>query len=85
MQTIIVDFLKHFCPKVLYGTSDGRIGLVQLTRQGPNSQWLLEGGMGSGSGAAVQCLDNFDITGDGVRDLLVGRHDGSIEVQIQPF
>ena len=24
--------------QVLYGTSDGKIGLVQLTRQGPNSQ-----------------------------------------------
>ena len=32
------------------------------------------------SSAPVQCLDNFDITGDGVRDLLVGRHDGGIEV-----
>jgi Bardet-Biedl syndrome 7 protein len=28
----------------------------------------------------VQCLDNFDITGDGVRDLIVARHDGNIEV-----
>lgn len=25
-------------------------------------------------------MDNYDITGDGVRDLIVGRHDGNIEV-----
>ena len=25
-------------------------------------------------------MDNFDITGDGVRDLIVGRHDGNVEV-----
>ena len=28
----------------------------------------------------VLCLDNYDITGDGVFDLLVGRDDGQIEV-----
>jgi Bardet-Biedl syndrome 7 protein len=28
----------------------------------------------------VNCLDNFDITNDGVMDLLVGREDGMIEV-----
>ena len=33
------------------------------------------------SGAGVQCLDNHDVTGDGVRDLIVARHDGTIEVQ----
>ena len=30
--------------------------------------------------AGVQCLDNYDVTGDGVRDLIVARHDGNIEV-----
>ena len=25
-------------------------------------------------------MDNYDITGDGVRDLIVGRHDGNVEV-----
>ena len=28
----------------------------------------------------VQCLDKFDITGDGVRDLIVASHDGNNEV-----
>ena len=33
-----------------------------------------------GGHAGVQCIDNFDITGDGVRDLVLARHDGNIEV-----
>lgn len=28
----------------------------------------------------VTCLDNFDITGDGVPELLVGRSDGAMEI-----
>lgn len=26
------------------------------------------------------CIDTFDITGDGVKDILVGRDDGTVEV-----
>ena len=63
--------------EVLYGTSDGKIGLIQLTHSGPQMHWLLEK---DGVHGAVQCLDNYDITGDGVKDLIVGKHDGSIEV-----
>ena len=49
--------------EVLYGTADGKIGLVQLNRQGPHTHWLLEpetaamnGGATSG---AVQVLKFF--------------------------
>ena len=64
--------------EVLYGTADGKIGLVQLTRNmGPNTRWLLEPETSSG---AVQSIDNYDITGDGIKDLIIGRHDGNIEV-----
>ena len=44
---------------------------------GPNTRWLLEPETSSG---AVQSIDNYDITGDGVKDLIIGRHDGNIEV-----
>ena len=44
---------------------------------GPNTRWLLEPDTSSGS---VQTIDNYDITGDGVKDLIIGRHDGNIEV-----
>ena len=64
--------------KVLYGTADGKIGLMTLGRAGPEAGWVMES---ERSGAGVQCLDNHDVTGDGVRDLIVARHDGTIEVQ----
>ena len=44
---------------------------------GPNTRWLLEPETSCG---AVQSIDNYDITGDGVKDLIVGRHDGNIEI-----
>ena len=37
---------------------------------GPNTRWLLEPDTSSG---AVQSIDNYDITGDGVKDLIIGR------------
>ena len=63
--------------EVLFGTSSGQIGSIQLNRYEPNTQWLLEK---EGVYSAVQCLDNYDVTGDGVKDLIVGRHDGSVEI-----
>ena len=48
-----------------------------MSLAGPQLHWLLEK---EGMYGAVQCLDNYDITGDGVKDLIVGKHDGSIEV-----
>ena len=44
---------------------------------GPATRWLLNPETTAG---AVQSLDNYDISGDGVKDLIVGRHDGGIEV-----
>jgi len=32
------------------------------------------------SAAGVLCMSNYDVTGDGVADLLVGRDDGQVEV-----
>ena len=37
---------------------------------GPNTRWLLEPDTSSG---AVQSIDNYDITGDGVKDLIIGK------------
>ena len=51
--------------------------LLHFRNLGPNTRWLLEPDTSSG---AVQSIDNYDITGDGVKDLIVGRHDGNIEV-----
>ncbi|XP_074649766.1 BBSome complex member BBS7-like [Tubulanus polymorphus] len=62
---------------VLYGTSDGKIGLVSINRETPEHRWELPNEKRNGG---VLCLDNFDITADGVKDLIVGRDDGLVEV-----
>ena len=63
--------------QVLYGTADGKVGLMTLGRGGPEAGWVMESDK---SYAGVQCLDNYDVTGDGVRDLILARHDGNIEI-----
>ncbi|KAK8730285.1 hypothetical protein OTU49_008194 [Cherax quadricarinatus] len=71
--------------KLLYGTSDGKVGLVQLGRGSAMHCWVCESGTTVSSNSTSQhggvtCMDHHDMTGDGVRDLIVGRDDGSIEV-----
>ena len=56
--------------QVLYGTADGKVGVVRLGRAGPETGWLLESNT---SQAGVDCMDNYDVTGDGVRDLILAR------------
>ncbi|XP_071787420.1 BBSome complex member BBS7-like [Asterias amurensis] len=63
--------------EVLYGTSDGKVGLVQLGRTTPNHKWEIPNEKRNGG---VLCMDNYDITADGIADLLVGRDDGLMEV-----
>lgn len=63
--------------EVLYGTSDGKIGLMEMGLEEPIPKWELPNEKRL---AGVNCLDSFDITNDGVLDLLVGREDGMIEV-----
>ena len=63
--------------EVLYGTSDGKIGLIELSFDEPVSKWehLNEKRL-----AGITSIDSFDITNDGILDLIVSREDGVIEV-----
>ncbi|XP_076319589.1 BBSome complex member BBS7-like isoform X2 [Tachypleus tridentatus] len=63
--------------EILYGTSDGKIGLVSLERFVPTHRWEIPNTKRSGG---VVCMDNYDITANGVKDLIVGRNDGVVEV-----
>ena len=45
----------------------------------PTNKWTLEPSRDS-SRAGVVCMDHFDMTGDGVRELIVGRDDGSVQI-----
>ncbi|KAK7486998.1 hypothetical protein BaRGS_00021814 [Batillaria attramentaria] len=63
--------------EVLYGTSDGRVGVVQIGKLAPTHRWEMPNEKRSGG---ILCMDNFDITSDGVLDLILGRDDGQVEV-----
>ncbi|XP_020863990.1 BBSome complex member BBS7 isoform X2 [Phascolarctos cinereus] len=62
---------------LLFGTSDGKLGIIQITTSNPVHKWELRNEKKRGG---VLCVDYFDIVGDGVKDLLVGRDDGVVEV-----
>ncbi|XP_071950481.1 BBSome complex member BBS7-like [Antedon mediterranea] len=63
--------------EVLYGTSDGKIGFVEIGREHPIHKWEISNDKRRGG---IQCIDTYDITADGVPDILVGRDDGQVEV-----
>ncbi|XP_023562208.1 Bardet-Biedl syndrome 7 protein isoform X3 [Octodon degus] len=62
---------------VLFGTSDGKLGLIQVTPSKPVHKWEIQNEKKRGG---ILCIDSFDIMGDGVKDVLVGRDDGMVEV-----
>lgn len=50
---------------------------MYLCRQQPIHRWELTNEKRNGG---VLCINNYDITADGVLDLIVGRDDGLVEV-----
>ncbi|XP_055938767.1 Bardet-Biedl syndrome 7 protein homolog isoform X3 [Argiope bruennichi] len=62
---------------LLYGTTDGKVGLVSVGRTACSHRWEIPNNKKHGG---VLSLDNYDITGDGIKDLIIGRSDGLIEV-----
>ncbi|XP_014451711.1 Bardet-Biedl syndrome 7 protein isoform X2 [Alligator mississippiensis] len=63
--------------EVLFGTSDGKLGLIQFSRSSPVHKWEIRNDKKRGG---ILCIDTFDIVGDGVKELLIGRDDGMLEV-----
>ncbi|XP_062380386.1 Bardet-Biedl syndrome 7 protein [Sardina pilchardus] len=63
--------------EVLYGTADGKLGLVKITESSPVSKWEINNDKRKGG---ILCIDTFDLVGDGVKEILVGRDDGTVEV-----
>lgn len=62
---------------IIYGTSDGKIGLVQIGSSAPEHIWEIPNDKQYGD---VLSLDTHDISNNGTSDLLVGRADGLVEV-----
>jgi len=63
--------------QVVYGTMDGKIGHVMLSEKQPVYKWELPNSKNLGG---ISCLSHYDVTGDGMDDLLIGREDGNVEV-----
>ncbi|KAA8588617.1 hypothetical protein FQN60_009962 [Etheostoma spectabile] len=63
--------------EILYGTTDGNIGLVQIGEGSAATKWEIDNNKKKGG---ILCIDTYDIMGDGVNDILVGRDDGTVEV-----
>jgi Bardet-Biedl syndrome 7 protein len=73
--------------EVLYGTSDGKCGLIELSLEEPIPKWELNNEKRLGG---ITCIDSFDVTNDGIMDLIITREDGVAEVYVydsndQPF
>ncbi|XP_044219978.1 Bardet-Biedl syndrome 7 protein isoform X1 [Thunnus albacares] len=63
--------------EILYGTTDGKIGLVQIGESSAATKWEIDNDKKKGG---ILCIDTYDIIGDGLNDILVGRDDGTVEV-----
>ncbi|KAK5896675.1 hypothetical protein CesoFtcFv8_009813 [Champsocephalus esox] len=63
--------------EILYGTTDGKIGLVHIGESSASTKWEIDNDKKKGG---ILCIDTYDIVDDGVNDLLVGRDDGTVEV-----
>lgn len=62
---------------IVYGTMDGKVGMVQLGSSAPEHVFELTNEKQSSD---VSSVDMFDVSNNGTQDLLVGRADGVIEV-----
>jgi len=68
--------------ELVYGTENGIVGQLLLDIDEMRRGWVIDPiveGRRTKSGG-VQCVSSHDITRDGVKDLMVGRDDGGVEV-----
>jgi Bardet-Biedl syndrome 7 protein len=63
--------------EIIYGTEDGRVGQLLLDPTAARRGWTLEN---KTQMSGVNCMHSYDITHDGVSDIVVGRDDGTIQV-----
>uniref|UniRef100_A0A3B4ESP1 Bardet-Biedl syndrome 7 n=1 Tax=Pundamilia nyererei TaxID=303518 RepID=A0A3B4ESP1_9CICH len=73
----VLELYKEQGEEILFGTTDGKIGLVEIGELSAATKWEIDNDKKKGG---ILCIDNYDIIGDGVNDILVGRDDGTVEV-----
>ncbi|XP_050308096.1 Bardet-Biedl syndrome 7 protein homolog isoform X2 [Anthonomus grandis grandis] len=62
---------------VLFGTVDGRVGILDIESLQDFQRWLLSD---EENNCSVLCMDSYDMTGNGTKNLILGRQNGRIEI-----
>ncbi|XP_029703539.1 BBSome complex member BBS7 isoform X2 [Takifugu rubripes] len=73
----VLELYNRNGEEIVYGTTDGKVGLVQIGEQSATAKWEIDNVKKKGG---ILCIDTYDIIGDGVNDVLVGRDNGTVEV-----
>uniref|UniRef100_A0A1Y1NII9 Uncharacterized protein n=2 Tax=Photinus pyralis TaxID=7054 RepID=A0A1Y1NII9_PHOPY len=62
---------------VLFGTIDGRIGLLDIEKTQSFSKWIIQDNQYT---SAISCMDSYKMVQIEHKNVIVGRQDGNIEV-----
>ncbi|XP_066154272.1 Bardet-Biedl syndrome 7 protein homolog isoform X2 [Euwallacea fornicatus] len=62
---------------VLFGTVDGRIGILDVESLQGFQRWLITNEKNASS---IICIESYDMSGGGTKNLILGRQDGNIEI-----
>ncbi|CAH0560889.1 unnamed protein product [Brassicogethes aeneus] len=62
---------------ILFGTVDGRVGIVDVEGSQSFERWLL---VNDSNSSSISCIDSYDLTGNSAKNLIIGRQDGNVEV-----
>lgn len=63
--------------EMLYGTMDGKFGMLHLARHGGERVWTVPNEQRRGG---IQCMAAHDLTRSGMPNVLLGRNDGTVEI-----
>ncbi|XP_061748169.1 Bardet-Biedl syndrome 7 protein [Nerophis ophidion] len=75
--SVLEHYHKDGGEDILYGTTDGKIGLVHMGETSAASKWEIYQEKKKGG---ILCMDTYDMLGDGVSDILVGCDDGTVAI-----
>ncbi|XP_047143361.1 Bardet-Biedl syndrome 7 protein homolog [Hydra vulgaris] len=62
---------------VVYGTSDGKVGLINIDSKGYEFVWEIQNEKNYGD---VLCINTYDVSNNGTQDVIIGRADGVVEI-----
>lgn len=65
---------------VSVGLSTGAVSLMQIR---PNSEYTCVWSLEDSKRSSITCMKAFDLTKDGIPEIIVGREDGRVEVLVQ--